>query len=156
MYLSARHLSACLFHVSARGAIMAAATTNSRRLSQQNPYKTCVSLVELGQTSRHILVHFEKISTKIILSDVFLGDISFYLVLEFLSSFSSRSYPPVRKCTNYCGMNMSTNTALKTRTRWYFFDQSLRECNGSSSINMMNKKCIIFPDRVVSLSLIHI
>ena len=67
MYLSARHLSACLFHVSARGAIMAAASANSRRLSQQNPYKTCVSLVELGQTSRHFSVHFEKIPTKIIL-----------------------------------------------------------------------------------------
>ena len=67
MYLSARNLSACLFHVSARGAIMAAASVNSRRLSQQNPYKTCVSLVELGQTSRHFLVHFEKIPTKIIL-----------------------------------------------------------------------------------------
>ena len=30
---------------------------------------------------------------------VFLGDISFYLVSEFVSSFSSRSYPSVRKCT---------------------------------------------------------
>ena len=40
--------------------------------------------------------------------DVFLGDISFYLVLDFVWSFSSRSYPPVRKCTDYCGMNMST------------------------------------------------
>ena len=70
MALSARHLSACMFvsfHVSARGAIMATASANSRRLSQQNPYKTCVSLVELGQTSRHFLVHFEKIPTKIIL-----------------------------------------------------------------------------------------
>ena len=62
--LSARHLSACLFDVSAIGAIIAAATANSRRLSQQNPYKTCVSLVELGQTSRHFIVHFEKIPTK--------------------------------------------------------------------------------------------
>ena len=35
----ARHLSACLFHVSASGAIIAAATANSWRLSQQNPYK---------------------------------------------------------------------------------------------------------------------
>ena len=60
----ARHLSACLFHVSARGAIMAAASANSRRLSHQNPHKACVSLVELGQTSRHFLVHFEKIPTK--------------------------------------------------------------------------------------------
>ena len=63
-------------------------------------------------------------------------------------------YPPVRKCTDYCGMNMSTNTALKTRTRCYFFDQSLRECDGSSSINMMNKNCIILPDRVVSTVLL--
>ena len=60
----ARHLSACLFHVSASGAIIAAATANSRRLSQQNPYKTCVSLAELGRTSRHFVAHFEKIPTK--------------------------------------------------------------------------------------------
>ena len=40
MCLSARHLSACLFHVSASGATIAAATANSRRLSQQNPYTT--------------------------------------------------------------------------------------------------------------------
>ena len=64
MCLSARHLSACLFHVSVSGAIIAAATANSRRLSQQNPYKTCVSLVELDRTSRHFLVHFENIPTK--------------------------------------------------------------------------------------------
>ena len=62
----AGHLSACLFHVSTCGAIIAAATANSRRLSQQNPYKTCVSLVELGRTSRHFRVHFKKIPTKII------------------------------------------------------------------------------------------
>ena len=60
----ARHLSACLFHVSARGAIIAAATANSRLLSQQNPYKTCVSLVELGRTSRHFIVHFQKKTIK--------------------------------------------------------------------------------------------
>ena len=142
----ARHLSACLFHVSASGAIIAAATANSRRLSQQNPYITCVSLVELGRTSRHFVVHFKKIPTTIILRygrcasdgsdpiprddfckalnywDVFLGDISFYLVLEVFSSFSSRSYPPVQKRTDHCGMNMSTNIALKTRTRCYSFE----------------------------------
>ena len=55
--------------------------------------------------------------------DVFLGDNSFYFVLEFVSSFSSRSYPTVRKCTDNCGMNMTTNMALKTRTRCYSFDQ---------------------------------
>ena len=65
LYVSrARHLSACLFHVSASGAIIAAATANSRRLSQQNPYKTCVSLIELGRTSRHFIVHLKKIPTK--------------------------------------------------------------------------------------------
>ena len=47
-------------------------------------------------------------------------------------------------------MNMSTNMALKTRTRCYSFDQSLRECNESLAVNMMNKNCIIFPDRVIS------
>ena len=51
-------------------------------------------------------------------------------------------------------MDMSTNMALKTRTRCYSFDQSLRECNGSLSINMMNKNCIIFPDRVVSTTVV--
>ena len=74
---------------------------------------------------------------------------SFYLVLEFVSSFSSRSYPPVRKCTDYCGQNMSTNMALKPRTRCYSFDQSLRECNVSLAVNMMNKNCVIFPNRVI-------
>ena len=39
--------------------------------------------------------------------------------------------------------------ALKTRTRCYSFDQSLRECNRNLSIDMMNKNCTIFPDRVV-------
>jgi len=68
LYVSrARHLSACMFYVSASGAIIAAATANSRRLPQQNPYKTCVSLVELGRTSRHFIVHFKIIPTKIIL-----------------------------------------------------------------------------------------
>ena len=47
--------------------LIAAATANSRRLSQQNPYKTCVSLVELGRTSCHFIVHLKKIPTKIIL-----------------------------------------------------------------------------------------
>ena len=59
-----RHLSACLFHISASGAIIAAAIANHRRLSQQNPYKTHVSLVELGRISRHFIVHFKKIPTK--------------------------------------------------------------------------------------------
>ena len=82
------------------------------------------------------------------------GYFVFCLVLEVFSSFSSRAYPPVRKRTDHCGMNMSTNIALKTRTRCYSFDQSLRECNGSLSINMMNKNCIISPDRVVSTVLL--
>jgi len=56
----ARHLSACLFHVSASSAIIAAATVNSRRLSQQTPYKTCVSFVELGRTSRNFYSTFRK------------------------------------------------------------------------------------------------
>ena len=76
--------------------------------------------------------------------DVFLGDISFHLVLELFSSFSSRSYPPVRNCTDYCGMNMSTNIALKTRTRCYSFDQYVRKCNDSLVVNMMNKNALYF------------
>ena len=86
--------------------------------------------------------------------DVFLGDISFYLVLEFVSSFSSRSYPPVRKRTDYCHMNMSTNMALKIRTRCYSFDQSVRKCDDRLVVNMMNKNYIIFPNSVVSTVLL--
>ena len=66
------------------------------------------------------------------------------MVLEFFSSFSSRSYPPVRKCTDYCGMNMSTNMALKILTRCYSFDQSVRKCNDSLVLNMMTKMAIYF------------
>ena len=76
------------------------------------------------------------------------------MVLEFVSNFSSRSYPPVRKCTDYCGMNTSTNMALITRTRRYSFDQSVRKCNNSLVVNMINKNCFIFPDRVVSTALL--
>ena len=62
-------LSTCLARATSRhvcfmsrqnGAIIAAATANSRRLSQQNPYKTCVSLVELGRTSPSFFSTFEK------------------------------------------------------------------------------------------------
>ena len=49
------------------------------------------------------------------------------------------SYPPVRKCTDYCGMNMSTNIPLQTRTRCYSFDQYVRKCNDRLDVNMMNK-----------------
>ena len=64
MCLIARHLSPCWFHGSASGAITAAATTNHRPLSQQNPYETRVSLAELGRISRHFVVYFAKILTK--------------------------------------------------------------------------------------------
>ena len=70
--------------------------------------------------------------------------------LSFVSSLSSRSYPPVRKCTDYCDMNMTTNMALKTRTRCYSFVQSVRKCNDRLGSHMTNKNCITFPDRVVS------
>ena len=43
---------------------------------------------------------------------------------------------------------------IKTRTRCYSFDQSLRKCNGSLVVNIMNKSCIIFPDRVISTVLL--
>ena len=49
---------------------------------------------------------------------------------------------------------MSTNIALKTRTRCYSFDQYLRKCNDSVVVSMMNKNCIIFPDKVVSTVLL--
>ena len=70
------------------------------------------------------------------------------MVLEVFSSFSSRSYPSVRKRTDHCGMNMSTNIALKTRTWCYSFDQYVLKCNDRLDVNMINKNCIIFPDRV--------
>ena len=67
------------------------------------------------------------------------------IVTEHLfSSFSSRSYPPVRKRTDHCGMNMSTNIALKTRTRCFSFDQYVRKCNDSLVVNMMVKKSLYF------------
>ena len=75
------------------------------------------------------------------------------MVLEFVSSFSSRSDPPVRKCTDYCGMNMSTNMAFKIRTRCYSFDQSFRKCDGSLVVNTMNKNYIVLPDRVISTAM---
>ena len=49
---------------------------------------------------------------------------------------------------------MSTNIALKSRTRCYSFDQYVRKCNDSLVLNMINKKCIIFPDIVVSTVLL--
>ena len=76
------------------------------------------------------------------------------MVSDIASSFTSRSYPPVRKCTDYCGINMSTNIALKSRTRRYSFDQSLRKCKRKFSFNMINKNCIIFTDRVISTVLL--
>ena len=72
------------------------------------------------------------------------------MVSEFVSRFSSRSHPTVRKCTDNCGMNMCTNMAFKTRTRCYSFDQYVRKLNDGLDVNMINKKCLIFPDRVAS------
>ena len=65
-------------------------------------------------------------------------------MLEVFSSFSSRAYPPVRKRTDHCGMNMSTNIALKTRTRCYSFDQYARKCSDSLVVNMMAKNSFYF------------
>ena len=76
------------------------------------------------------------------------------MVFEFVSSFSSRSYPHVRKCTDYCNMNMSTNMPLKTRTRCYSFDQSARKCNDRLNLNKINKNCITFSNRVLSTVLL--
>ena len=72
------------------------------------------------------------------------GYFVFYLVFEVFSSFSSRSYPPVRKRTDHCGMNMSTKFALKTRTRYFSFDQYVRKCDDSLVVNMMAKKTFHF------------
>ena len=44
-------------------------------------------------------------------------------------------------------MNMSINMALKTRTRCYSFDQSVRKCNERLVVNMINKIGITFPYR---------
>ena len=54
----------------------------------------------------------------------------------------------------YCNMNMSTNMPLKTRTKCYSFDRSVRKCNDRLGLNMMNKNCISFPDRVLSTVLL--
>ena len=51
-------------------------------------------------------------------------------------------------------MNMSTNMTLKTRTRCYSFDQSVRKCNDRLVVNVINKNVIIFPERVVSTVLL--
>ena len=51
-------------------------------------------------------------------------------------------------------MNVSTNIVLQTRPRCYSFDQSVRKCNDSLVVNMINKNCNIFPDRVVSTVLL--
>ena len=76
--------------------------------------------------------------------DVFLGDISFNLVLEFFCSFSSRSSPPFRKFADHCGMNKSINIAFKTRTRCYSFDQKVRKCNDSSVVNIIANNSVYF------------
>ena len=76
------------------------------------------------------------------------------MVFEFASSFSSRSYALVRKCTDYCGMKMSTNMTLKTWTRRYSFDQSVRKCDDRLVVNMIDKDGITFPDRRVSTVLL--
>ena len=89
LYVSrARHLSACLFHVSASGAIMVAATAYSRRLSQQNPCKTCVLLVELCRTSRHLTVHLEKSQQKS--SPAGIGVVSFFVDFELWQIWCSK------------------------------------------------------------------
>ena len=51
-------------------------------------------------------------------------------------------------------MNMSINMALKTRTRCYSFDQSVRKSNERLVLNMINKNVITFPDRVASTVLL--
>ena len=66
------------------------------------------------------------------------------MFIEVLSSFSSLSYPPVRECTNCCGMNISTTIALQTRTRCHSFDQYVRKCNDSLVLNTMTKKSFFF------------
>ena len=66
------------------------------------------------------------------------------MVLEFVSSFSSRSYPSFRKCTDYCGMNMSTNMASKTITRCYSSDKYVRKCNEPLVVIMIHKKSLYF------------
>ena len=43
---------------------------------------------------------------------------------------------------------MTTNMALKTQTRCCSFDQHVSKCNDRLVVNMINKNCIIFPDRV--------
>ena len=51
--------------------------------------------------------------------DVFLGESSFYFVLECNLSFSGRSHQHVRKCNNRLDVNKITKTVLHFRTEWY-------------------------------------
>ena len=66
--------------------------------------------------------------------DVFLGESSFYLFWEFVLSFSSRSYPSVRKRTEHFrlipGMSTSTNTVFQIQTECYSFGPLCQECSG--------------------------
>ena len=72
----------------------------------------------------------------------------YFVLLGFRVRFEllKQSYPPLRKCTDYCGLNMSTNMALETRTRCYSFDQSVRKCNDSLVVNIT--------DRVISTAVL--
>ena len=56
----------------------------------------------------------------------------YFVLLGFRVCFEllKQVISPFRKCTGYCGMNMSTNMALKTRTWCYSSDQALRKCKG--------------------------
>ena len=84
------------------------------------------------------------------------GDSWFYLVLELVSSFSSSSYPSVRKYTDNFGINMSINMVLNTRRRCYSFDQSVRKRNYRLVVSMKTINIITFPDTVVLLLLVYI
>ena len=77
--------------------------------------------------------------------------LGFIVLFELLNEVIS---PCPKMYGLYCGMNMTTNIALKTRTRCYSFDQHVRKCNDSLVLSMIDKNCIIFPERVVSTVLL--
>ena len=86
--------------------------------------------------------------------DVFLGDISFYLVLEVFSSFSSRSYPPCPKTYRSLRYEYDYQHGIKNPNTVLLVRPNVRKCNERLAVNMINKKCITFPDRVASTVLL--
>ena len=62
-----------------------------------------------------------------------------------------RSYPSVRKCTEYIGINMSTNMVNKKSEHGGTPYHYVRKCNARSVLTMIAPNGMPFLDRVVVL-----